>query len=400
MNAPHPIHSLVVALAATTLLSACGGGGSAAGGEGSMRLALTDAPACGFDAVNVTIDRIRVHQSSSAQDGDGGWSELVLSPARRVNLLDLTNGVLEELGQTSLPAGTYTQMRLVLAPNATDAPMANAVTPTGGTETALTTPSGTQSGLKMNVNLEVAPDKLADFVIDFDACKSIVRRGNSGQYNLKPVLSVIPRLSDAGQRVVGYVVPALANAQTQVSLQVGGVVQKATPPDATGRFVLYPVPPGTYDMVVTAPGRVNAVMTGVPVTSTAITTTNPDTVRIDPPASAVQRKAQGTVAVSGSATVPAASVRVVQALSAGALPIEVANQPVDALSGAYLYLLPVEAPVRTAYVANPTSLAFAADGAAAAHYTVEAMAEGRPTQSASIDLSASDVTTPLLFPAP
>src|SRR5215207_2334268 len=130
--------SLVVACGAATIaLAACGGGGDTGGGTGTLRMALTDAPACGYDAVNVTIERVRVHKSSSAGDNDAGWSDLVVAPQQRVNLLTLTNGVLEELGETPLPAGRYTQMRLVLAANGNNAPFANSVLPSGGSEVAL-----------------------------------------------------------------------------------------------------------------------------------------------------------------------------------------------------------------------------------------------------------------------
>src|SRR5687767_1798167 len=104
-------------LAAATLLAACGGGSDSSSDAGTLRLALTDAPACGFDRVDVTVEKVRVHKSSSASEGDGGWSEVVLQPPKRVDLLSLTNGALAELGQTPLPAGKYTQMRLVLSPN-------------------------------------------------------------------------------------------------------------------------------------------------------------------------------------------------------------------------------------------------------------------------------------------
>src|SRR5512133_4228290 len=81
-------------------LAACGGGGgSASTDNGSLRLALTDAPACGYDAVNVTIQKVRVHQSDSANPDDpNGWSEIVMNPALRVDLLKLQNGELAELG--------------------------------------------------------------------------------------------------------------------------------------------------------------------------------------------------------------------------------------------------------------------------------------------------------------
>ena len=377
--------------AATLLLAACGGGGGDAGssGMGTLRASLTDAPSCGYDAVNVTIDRVRVHQSASAGETDSGWSEVVVSPAKRVDLLTLTNGVLEALGQTQLPAGTYTQVRLVLAPNDAANPLANAVTPTGGAETALTTPSGTQTGVKLNADVTVAADQIADVVLDFDACKSVVKRGNSGQYNLKPVVAVTPVLSDAGMRVIGYVDPALALPTTSVSVQLAGVPAKATVPDATGEFVLYPVPAGNYDLVVSAAGRVTAVMTGVPVTTTAFTTVNSALLPIAPPAATLR-------SVTGSVTPASATVRATQALTGGPT-VEVQWGAVDALSGAFAFSLPIEAPLKTSYVANPSALNFVADAGAAAKYTLEATSAG-VTKTQAINVSAAVPAVTFTFP--
>ncbi|MBL8325503.1 MAG: DUF4382 domain-containing protein, partial [Rubrivivax sp.] len=170
--------SLAAAIGAVALVS-CGGGG-ADSGTGTLRLALTDTPTCGFEHAWVTVVKVRVHKSATAPDTDGEWQEVVLPTPQRVDLLTLTNGTLLPLGEKRLPAGTYTQMRLVLAENTATTPLANAVQPVGGAETALTTPSGQQSGLKMNIGIEVPADKVADFAIDFDACKSFVRAGNSG----------------------------------------------------------------------------------------------------------------------------------------------------------------------------------------------------------------------------
>ena len=75
-----------------------------------MRLSLTDPPACGYDSVFVTVEKVRMHQSGAAGDNDAGWSEVVLSTPQRVDLLSLNNGTLLPLGQTELPAGSYTQM--------------------------------------------------------------------------------------------------------------------------------------------------------------------------------------------------------------------------------------------------------------------------------------------------
>ena len=221
------------------LVVACGGGTQSAD-NGSVRFALTDAPSCGYDSVNVTVQKVRIHQSATAAETDGGWSEVTLNPTKRVDLLTLTNGVLSELGQTTLPTGKYTQIRFVLARNGEGGagPLANSIVPTGGVETALKTPSGQQSGIKANVNVDVASNKTIDLVIDFDACKSIVSAGNSGQYILKPVINVIPRYISG---VSGSVDTSLVSATTSVSVQQTGVVVRSTSPDSTGKFLLQPV---------------------------------------------------------------------------------------------------------------------------------------------------------------
>lgn len=370
----------LIALACAVGLAACGGGG---GGEaqGTLRLALTDAPPCGYDRVHVTIEKVRVHRSASAGANDAGWSEIVLPAPRRVDLRTLTNGVLFELGQTALPAGRYTQLRLVLAPNTGADPLANSVTPTGANETPLTTPSAQQSGLKLNVDLEVGANQIADFVLDFDACRSVVRRGASSQYNLKPVITVLPRLTDVGQ-VEGYVEAAIA-ATSSVSVQFGGKPVKGTLPAADGRFVLYPVPVGTgYTLVVSATGRVTAAMTGVPVTTAAPTVVSTATVRIVPPmaAASAPRTVEGTVTGVPAA---AASVRALQTLPALSATepettIEVDWTAVDDATGAWTLSLPIDAPGRTGYVANPTSIGFAAQDAAAGRYRLEASGGATP----------------------
>jgi Domain of unknown function (DUF4382) len=394
---PHPLLSV---LATTALLTACGGGGGGgSSATGTLRLSLTDAPACGYDSVFVTVEKVRVHMSGTASDTDSGWSEVVLATPKRIDLLALTNGALETLGQTALPAGTYTQMRLVLSANSAATPMANAITPHGGVETALTTPSGQQSGLKMNVNIDVPADKIADFAIDFDACKSFVKAGNSGKYLMKPVLSVIPMLSDAGQRIVGYV--DTTPAGTTVSAQLNGLSVRATAPDLNGKFVLYPVPAGNYDLVITAAGRVNAVMTGVPVVTTAFTTIGSDTARVSPPAAAASAPsgiATGTVTANASKDNTGGEVRATQTFNGvGGPMIEVGYSAANATGGVYSMTLPTDAAAKAAYVAGATTFSFSADATTAGKYKLEAKATGFAAKMADITLSGT-VTTDFVFP--
>lgn len=398
---PHALlkPGILAAAATAALLAACGGGGSSSSSTapGTLRVALTDAPACGYDEVNVTVQKVRVHQSSSAADGDSGWSEVVLNPARKLNLLDLTNGVLAELGQTELPAGTYNQLRLQLASNNGAAPLANSLVLTGGdgSEIPLDTPSAQQSGLKMNLNLTVQPNELADLVLDFDACKSVVVRGNSGRYNLKPVVSVLPRVRLDGLVAEGRVAPAIALGTTSVSLQQNGVPVRSTVPMADGRFVLYPVPAGNYDLVVSAEGRVTAVMTGVPISESSRTFATPAGTAIDPPAG-TPRVATGTVSVTGSTTVPVASVRATQAVSTTR--VERIARSADADTGNYALPLVAGSPVFTAYNAAASALSFAADASQAGKFRLEASTEGKSPITADIDVTDADKATPLVFP--
>ena len=385
---------LALGILAVLGLAACGGGGGGAGGSadsgnGNLRLAMTDAPSCGYDAVNVTVVKVRVHQSSGAADNDSGWSEIVLNPARRLNLLNLTNGVLEELGQTPLPTGKYTQLRLVLADNGGATPFANSVISTGGAEVALKTPSGQQSGVKANVNIDIVANKMADFVLDFDACKSVVVAGNSGQYLLKPVVSVIPRYTSG---VVGFVDPAtLASGNTSLSLQQAGVVVKATVPDNTGRFVLQPVAPGAYTLVMTAPGRTTMVVTNVVVGTDTVTSVNASGTALVSPTS-LSGKATGTAPAD-------TMVRALQPLTGGTT-IEVAGRFVDSSSGVYSYPLAVNAPLVAPYVPAPGLLVFVADAAVAGKYTLKASLTGFADKTSVLAtlVASGTITTNFVFP--
>jgi hypothetical protein len=269
--------------------------------------------------------------------------------------------------------------------------LANSIKPTGGVETELTTPSGQQSGLKMNVNITVPEGQVADFAIDFDACRSFVKSGNSGKYILKPVLAVTPIVSSAAQRVVGFVDPALAVGSTSVSLQLNGSQVKGAVPGANGSFVLYPVDPGTYDLVITSGGRATAVMTGVPVTTTSVTTINALGTAITPPV-----LVQGTRDVTGSVTPATATVRSTQALNGGPT-IETHSAAVDATSGGFAFALPIDPPVRTAYAPNPATITLTPDTLALGLYTIEARS-GSATKSQAIDTKAAVAPLALTVP--
>lgn len=382
--------SWLMASLLAVFVAGCGsGGGGTAPAAGTLGVSLTDAPACGFDNVYVTVDKVRVHQSSSATDTDAGWTDITLSPARKIDLLSLSNGALLSLGETPLAAGHYTQLRLVLDPN-TAGGMSNSVVPTGGVETPLITPSAVQSGIKLVNQFDVAAGERVDLMLDFDACKSVVKRGN-GTYALKPVVKVIPFVLNG---IDGYVDTALLSSGTMVTAQQDGTIVQTTAPNAvTGEFFLGRLPVGNYDVVVTANDHATAVIGAVPVaTSTSVVDISTSAAPITLPTSA-------THTVSGTAILNPTSATEVTYVTAkqtfGTAPVVtvkfVAADDSTTTLGAYALSLPIDAPVFGQYSAT-LPITLAAQTALAGKYDVEASAIGYQTQSASKDISAADAT--------
>ncbi|HEX5550708.1 MAG TPA: DUF4382 domain-containing protein, partial [Nitrospira sp.] len=220
-------------------VTACGSSDDNGGGApGSVSVSLTDAPACGFDQVNVTVSKVRVHQSSSADDTAAGWTDITVNPPRKINLLDFNDPTqpihVQPLGLSPLEAGHYTQLRLVLIPNSGSSPLANSVVLSGTTaEIPLDTPSGIQSGVKLIHQFTVNSGQRVDLLLDFDACKSIVQTGN-GKYKLTPVIKVIPFVLNGIQ---GFIDKTLTNVRVSAQQQ-GEIIRETVLNTTTGEFFL------------------------------------------------------------------------------------------------------------------------------------------------------------------
>ncbi len=171
-------------------LIACGGGGSGQK-SGKLSLGVTDAPVDQADAVVVTFVAIEL------LDAQGAVSQTFdLDPPQSIDLLTLQGNNSALLVQNvDVPAGVYEDIRLTLdTENANcqnlTAPFASYIS-IDGTESPLVVPSGGQSGLKVRGPLTIATGGSASYVIDFDLRKSIAQRGNTGCFNLRPVLRVV-----------------------------------------------------------------------------------------------------------------------------------------------------------------------------------------------------------------
>ncbi|MFN0013448.1 MAG: DUF4382 domain-containing protein [Saprospiraceae bacterium] len=140
----------------------------------TLSIRLTDGPG-DFQQVNVDVQEVLVKTSGDTSK----WLTLSAVPGV-YDLLKLQNGVDTLIAVGSLPTVVLKEVRLILGTNNTvmvDSVMHN-----------LDTPSADQSGLKIKVDKKLAAT-LDNLVLDFDAEKSIVKKGD-GTYSLKPVIKV------------------------------------------------------------------------------------------------------------------------------------------------------------------------------------------------------------------
>ncbi len=191
-----------------------------------MSVKLVDAPG-DYEAVFVDVQDVVIKYN-------GSDDEVVIGDVNAgvYNLLELTGGVSILLVDDEIPAGSISQIRLILGDN-------NTVVVDGETF-PLQTPSAQQSGLKINVNETLEPGIFYEFILDFDVEESIVQQGNGG-YLLKPVIRASTEAETGA--IVGNVLPL--GIQTLVTAS-NGPVEISSYTNVGGQFSLVGVPAGTY----------------------------------------------------------------------------------------------------------------------------------------------------------
>ncbi|MFY0625070.1 MAG: DUF4382 domain-containing protein [Reichenbachiella sp.] len=200
-------------------------------GAAKIQVSLIDAPA-DYEKVLIDIQDVQVNVSSDESD-ESGWQSLENAQPGVYDLLLLTNGEEAFLGEIELPEGQLGQVRLILGDG-------NVVT-VDGQDNDLTVPSGSQSGLKLNVNTDIEAGITYKLVIDFDAAKSVVMAGNSGMYNLKPVIRA--QMEATTGAIHGTVTPIDV---ASVVYAIVGEDSVSSYPDENGEFLIRALDEATY----------------------------------------------------------------------------------------------------------------------------------------------------------
>jgi hypothetical protein len=230
---------LALAVAAVLFVVSCAKNTASHSGNSHLNVYLTDDPSA-YSAVNIDIQDVQVH--TGADTGENSWQSLHIFQPGVYNLLDFNNGMDTLIASVDLPAGSISQIRLVLGSN-------NSIV-SNGNSYPLTTPSGQQSGLKLNLDVNLEPGVAYGLWIDFDAGRSIVTAGD--KYILKPVIRAFTKASSGA--ITGFVLPAAANATVYAIAPGNDTVSSTFADHVTGMFQLNGIAAGTYSVAIDGSG--------------------------------------------------------------------------------------------------------------------------------------------------
>jgi hypothetical protein len=237
-----------ILVCALVFYAGCNDSSIGSGQTGTLSVRLTDAPG-DYEKVNITFSEVSAHI-------DGDWVTVRNEPLT-VDLLEWNNGKSLVLGTAEVPAGKYTQIRLIIDD-------ANVVYK--GQTRSVTVPSGAQSGLKLLANFDVLVGSTYEMVVDFDAQRSIVATGpreNPNGFLLKPTVRVAPLA------ISGSISGTITNPMHQpiaYAIANGDTITSSLANATSGNFTLAFLSEGMYTVAVQDTLNASAIKLGVSVT--------------------------------------------------------------------------------------------------------------------------------------
>lgn len=208
-------------------------------GMGQLQVKAMDTPIAGdVTEVNLHIKQVSIHRSAAdANDSTAGWITLANTDTV-VNFLALINGSTTVLADTALDPGHYDQLRLLLGSD-------NEIVVDGITF-PLTIPSGTQTGVKLNLDFDIQADETYQLYLDFNASHSIHQRGHLGTFMMRPTFHAFMQHNSG--RISGMVTDSLGTGIEHASVYaVANDDTTATLTDSTGNYTMI-LEEGTYNL--------------------------------------------------------------------------------------------------------------------------------------------------------
>lgn len=289
-------HILILALlvAVAFLIGGCGGGSSSSGSTSRVKVLVGDAPIHLEDGTQVSAVNVSVSRVELLREADDETSRVLLfdasgSPAQ-IDLLQLANQsltALPNLGTVSIPAGHYTQMRVILASG-------NTVTVAGDTQPhPLTVASGQETGFKVPVDMDLGSGTFESILLDFNLSR-LIQQGN--EFHLTPQALRVVKLSQTGAVTGTVSTPADFQLTSDVQVQItlvdasGNAILDAsgnaikteisiasTANPATATYTLNGLPTGSYFLRADVTyGTQSIALPDIPVTITSGQTTTQD----------------------------------------------------------------------------------------------------------------------------
>lgn len=207
---------------------------TSSGDNAFLRIHLMDAPA-NYEAVLVDVQEVMYKTKGDSSE----WLPLDDVQAGIYDLLTLTGGNDTLIASSEIDTGVVAEIRLILG-------LENSLVMDGDT-IPLKTPSAQQSGLKIKINEELEGGAEYKILLDFDASKSVVKAGNSGNYILKPVIRAI----------FEEIVPVTGDIKGQIADSIDAVIYAihetdsvGTYPDTTGTFMIRDLPEAMYSVLI------------------------------------------------------------------------------------------------------------------------------------------------------
>jgi len=230
------------------LLAACAAGSTDGSARGTVTVRLTDAPDDDFESAVIYVSEVSLIGSGTSASGT-----VISSAEASYDLLTLQNGVTATIGSASVTTGAYSQVRL-LVDSARVVLKAGKTFADGSSSALLQVPSGSQTGIKVNLAPPVTViESETVLVVDFDIGRSFVFQGPPGSPNgvlFKPVLHATAL--DVAASISGTVTPA--TEATIYAIAGTDTVQTAYSDPATGTYTLRFLAPGSYVVAAAATG--------------------------------------------------------------------------------------------------------------------------------------------------